>query len=223
MRSPMGAARSALRGRVSSGGIRLALASAAVAIVALPGAGPAVGGPIGLVAAYAFDEGSGTVLHDASGNGHDGTISGATWAGGHDGGALSFNGSNASVDLGRLGTFYQSGFTLEAWVQKAGTKKDVGILGSWTGERPDALGRPPRRRLPAHARQQRPLRLPRLGPDPDRRSVAAPGRHLRRQHRPLLHRRHPGRQPQRHRLASATRTPGASAPTARPRAASSTA
>ena len=67
----------------------------------------------GLVAAYAFDDGSGSVLSDASGNGHDGTISGATWTSGHDGGALSFNGSNASVDLGSLGTFYQSGFTLE--------------------------------------------------------------------------------------------------------------
>ena len=67
-------------------------------------------------------------------------------------------------------------------------------------ERADALGRPPGRRLPAHARQQRPLRLPRLGPDTDRRAMAVPERHLRRQHRPLLHRRHPGRQPQRDRL-----------------------
>ena len=30
-----------------------------------------------------------------SGNGHNGTISGATWADRHDGGGLSFNGSNA--------------------------------------------------------------------------------------------------------------------------------
>ena len=89
--------------------------------------------PSGLVAAYAFDETSGSVLHDSSGNGHDGTISGATWTSGHDGGALSFNGSNASVDLGSLGTFYQSGFTLEGWVQKqTSTKKDVGVLGSWS-------------------------------------------------------------------------------------------
>ena len=105
---------------------------AAASIFALPGAGPAAGSTSGLVAAYAFDEGAGSVLTDASGNGHDGTISGATWAGGHDGGALSFNGSSASVDLGALGTFYQSGFTLEAWLQKATTKKDVGVLGTWT-------------------------------------------------------------------------------------------
>ena len=32
----------------------------------------------GLVAAYSFDEGTGTTVHDASGNGNNGTISGAT-------------------------------------------------------------------------------------------------------------------------------------------------
>ena len=61
---------------------------------------------------------SGAALTDASGNGHAGVISGATWAPGRFGGALNFNGTNASVDLGALGTFYQAGFTLEAWVQK---------------------------------------------------------------------------------------------------------
>src|SRR5690242_12076043 len=136
MRSPEGAARSALRIHLGRGGIRLALASAAAIVLLVPGAVPAAGGPPGLVAAYAFDEASGTVLHDGSGNGHDGTVSGATWTGGHDGGALSFNGSNSSVDLGQLGTFYQSGFTLEAWVQKSGTKKDDGVLGSWNGNGP---------------------------------------------------------------------------------------
>ena len=34
----------------------------------------------GLVAAYAFDKGSGTVAADASGNGNAGAIIGATWA-----------------------------------------------------------------------------------------------------------------------------------------------
>ena len=122
--------------RKPSGGVlRLALAlGVAMALVAVSGAtGSAAGSASGLVAAYAFDDGSGSVLSDASGNGHDGTISGATWTSGHDGGALSFNGSNASVDLGSLGTFYQSGFTLEGWVQKqTSTKKDVGVLGSWS-------------------------------------------------------------------------------------------
>jgi hypothetical protein len=93
--------------------------------------------PLSLVAAYAFDEGAGSIANDSSGNGHFGEISGATWASGRYGGALSFNGTNASVLLGSLGTFYQSGFTLEAWVNKtSATKNDVGVVGSWTGSGP---------------------------------------------------------------------------------------
>ena len=58
------------------------------------------GGPSGLVAAYAFDEGSGTTVADASGNGHNGTISNATWAAtGKYGKALQFNGTNALVTV----------------------------------------------------------------------------------------------------------------------------
>ncbi len=127
----MGSRMRPARLRMRSVGL-LCFVIAAATIFALPGAGPAAGSTSGLVAAYSFDEGAGSVLTDASGNGHDGTISGATWAGGHDGGALSFNGTSASVDLGALGTFYQNGFTLEAWLQKATTKKDVGVLGTWT-------------------------------------------------------------------------------------------
>ena len=91
--------------------------------------------PAGLVAAYSFDEGAGTTVTDASGNTHVGTILGATWTpSGRYGGALSFNGTNASVDLGALGTFYRAGFTMEAWVQKqTATKNDVAVLGTWTG------------------------------------------------------------------------------------------
>jgi hypothetical protein len=123
-----------MRGPLSHGGARLglALAIALIAIVVLPGAAP-VAAPTGLVAAYSFDDGAGSVLSDASGNGHDGTISGATWTNGHSGGALSFDGTSGSVDLGALGTFYQNGFTLEGWVKKQGTKKDVGLVGSWSG------------------------------------------------------------------------------------------
>ena len=31
----------------------------------------------------------------------------------------------------RLGVFYKAGFTLEAWVNKSGAKKDVAVLGTW--------------------------------------------------------------------------------------------
>ena len=75
----------------------------------------------GLVAAYAFDETSGTKVHDLSGNGNEGVISGADWtADGRFGSALSFDGasslvqvpSSASLNLG-------SAMTLEAWVNPA--------------------------------------------------------------------------------------------------------
>ena len=90
----------------------------------------------GLVAAYAFDEGSGSALNDASGNGKNGTISGASWVTGHTGSALSFDGTDDHVALASLGTFYNTAFTLEAWVRKATTKKDVAVVGSWTGSGP---------------------------------------------------------------------------------------
>jgi Concanavalin A-like lectin/glucanases superfamily len=72
----------------------------------------------GLVAAYAFDAGSGRIADDASGNHNAGTIEGATWAPGHFGGALRFDGASArvrvpasaSLDLGRT-------LTLSAWIQ----------------------------------------------------------------------------------------------------------
>ncbi|MGA9363632.1 MAG: invasin domain 3-containing protein, partial [Bacteroidota bacterium] len=56
--------------------------------------------PAGLVAAYAFDEGTGTTVADASGHGFTGTISGATWTtSGKFGSALVFNGTNAVVTI----------------------------------------------------------------------------------------------------------------------------
>jgi hypothetical protein len=54
----------------------------------------------GLVAHWTFDEGSGTAVHDHSGNGHDGKQSGGTWlASGRFGGALHLDaGASVSVD-----------------------------------------------------------------------------------------------------------------------------
>ena len=58
--------------------------------------------PSGPLAAYAFNEGSGTTTADASGNGVTGTLQGAAWTtAGKNGNALSFNGSTSYVDLGR--------------------------------------------------------------------------------------------------------------------------
>ena len=59
----------------------------------------ALRGEEGLLVHYAFDQRSGNVLHDSSGNGHDGTIiGGASWVEGLPFGALSFNGEDAFVE-----------------------------------------------------------------------------------------------------------------------------
>ncbi len=111
----------------------LLLGAIAMSALFLTSASRPAGG--GLVAAYGFDQGSGTVAPDSSGNGNNGTIANATWTTGRFGGALNFNGTNAYVNLPALGTFYNSGFTLEAWVKKASTTQvDKGVLGSWTGD-----------------------------------------------------------------------------------------
>ncbi len=98
-------------------GPRVAAAAVVVVLIALL-AGPATSQPTGPVAAFSFDEGAGTVVGDASGHAHTGTITGATWTtGGMFDSALSFDGLNdwvtvanaADLDLG-------TGMTLEAWV-----------------------------------------------------------------------------------------------------------
>ncbi|HWM08465.1 MAG TPA: hypothetical protein VNO82_03950, partial [Solirubrobacteraceae bacterium] len=54
----------------------------------------------GQVAAYAFNEGAGTAVADASGLGNNGTATATGWAPmGRFGGALSFNGSSSWVTV----------------------------------------------------------------------------------------------------------------------------
>ena len=74
-----------------------------------------------LVAAYAFDEGSGTTAADLSGNGNTGTLQGAAWATqGKHGKALSFNGSNPKVRVPDATSLdLTAAVTLEAWVNPA--------------------------------------------------------------------------------------------------------
>ena len=79
--------------------------------------GPAVAQATGPVAAYSFDEGAGTTFADASGNNNSGTISGATWAAGRVGTALSFNGTSALANVPDSPTLdLTTRMTLEAWV-----------------------------------------------------------------------------------------------------------
>ena len=71
-----------------------------------------------LVAAYGFDEGTGTTLLDQTGKGHTGTAAGATWtAQGKFGSALTFDGVNDWVTVNDANDLdFTTGMTLEAWV-----------------------------------------------------------------------------------------------------------
>lgn len=78
--------------------------------------------PTGLIGAWNFNEGTGTAVHDSSGNGNNGTLvpdNGATWtSAGKYGGALSFNGSSGKVSVANADTLsFSSSYTLEAWVR----------------------------------------------------------------------------------------------------------
>ncbi|HYR88021.1 MAG TPA: fibronectin type III domain-containing protein [Terriglobia bacterium] len=72
----------------------------------------------GLVAAYSFNEGTGTTVADSSGNGNAGTISNATWStSGKYSNTLVFNGTNSLVTINDSASLHLStGMTLEAWV-----------------------------------------------------------------------------------------------------------
>ena len=95
------------------------MATAAIASGLLALQGSAAAAAPGLVAAYAFDEGSGTTVTDASGNGNNGTINNATWStAGEYGNALSFNGTSSLVTIPNSASLQlSSGMTLEAWVK----------------------------------------------------------------------------------------------------------
>ena len=106
----------------------------------------------GPVAAYGFNEGTGTTAADVSGHGLNGALSNATWStAGRFGNALSFNGTNALVTVNDNNLLdLTNGMTLEAWVNPV-------ALNGWTTailkERPGGLayalyasddtGRPP--------------------------------------------------------------------------------
>ena len=73
----------------------------------------------GLVAAYSFNEGSGSTVADASGNGNTGTITHAIWTDeGRYGKALVFDGIDSLVTVADSTSLHlRSAMTLEAWVQ----------------------------------------------------------------------------------------------------------
>jgi hypothetical protein len=82
--------------------------------------------PSGLVAAYGFEETTGSSVIDASGNGRTGTITGATrTTAGQFGRALSFDGVDDRISIADAASLdLTAGVTLEAWVNPTN-------LGGW--------------------------------------------------------------------------------------------
>ncbi|HEY9226980.1 MAG TPA: hypothetical protein VIP11_10055, partial [Gemmatimonadaceae bacterium] len=90
----------------------------------------------GLVAAYGFNEGSGTTTADLSGAGNNGTLgAGATWtAAGKFGGAITF--ANSFVTVPHAASLnLTTGMTVEAWVfPTAGTEWGTVVMKEQPGE-----------------------------------------------------------------------------------------
>ena len=73
----------------------------------------------GLVGYWPLDEGGGSVAFDYSGNGNNGTlVNSPTWTTGQIKGALSFNGTNQYINLGKANTFnLNQDLTISAWIK----------------------------------------------------------------------------------------------------------
>jgi hypothetical protein len=75
-----------------------------------------------LIAHWQFDETSGSIAHDASGNGNDGTLKGdPQWVSGRIGGAIEFDGVDDYVDVGSVGISGTVQRTMAGWVKASTT------------------------------------------------------------------------------------------------------
>ena len=75
--------------------------------------------PTGQEAQWLFDESGGSVAADATGNGHTGSVTGATFVAGHAGHALSFQNPGDRVTVPDSPALEAAQFSITAWV-KAG-------------------------------------------------------------------------------------------------------
>jgi|GEM_PF-1913107 len=78
--------------------------------------------PSGLIGHWPMDENTGTIAHDTSGNGLDGTLSaGASWSTGKYGSGVLFNGTNGYVEVPHNSLLnLTTSFTVSAWVEATG-------------------------------------------------------------------------------------------------------
>ena len=72
----------------------------------------------GLVGYWKFDEGMGSVVEDASGNGHDGLLKEARWVAGKVNQALSFEYGGVVEIPDHQELRLQKDFTITAWINK---------------------------------------------------------------------------------------------------------
>jgi hypothetical protein len=90
-----------------------------------------------LILHWRFDEGSGTIAHDSSGNGRDGVFEGSpTWTAGKIGGALSFSGGGERVVDADAGDYLNGldAVTVCVWIKSNEINSDRGFI---IGEEPD--------------------------------------------------------------------------------------
>ncbi len=96
-----------------------------------------------LVGWWRFDEGSGTIANDSSGNGNDGTFNGnPQWVVGYFGGALEFDGSDDYIDCGNDPSLDLTKWTITFWL-KINENKDYNgfvIKGLDAAENYEVLG-----------------------------------------------------------------------------------
>jgi len=92
-----------------------------------------------LQAHYKFDEGTGVTATDSSGNNRNGTIKGATWTTGKNGGALSFNGTSNYVSISPLN--YDE-VSVSAWFYRnsVDTVSPDTIFGGWSWNKVEGYG-----------------------------------------------------------------------------------
>ena len=96
-------------------------------------------GTNGLVGAWSFDEGSGTVAADGSGNGRNGTVIDALWGTGIAGSALDFNGTSAYVNIDGFKGInavdgVQQPFTISNWIKTTSGEGEMVTWGTSAGQ-----------------------------------------------------------------------------------------
>jgi hypothetical protein len=92
-----------------------------------------------LVGYWPADEGEGTTVADASGNGLDGTLVGGTWGAGASGGAFEVTGEDGGgsyVEVPATGKTFEQ-ITITGWVNGAHTGDWSGLIQARGGEAPD--------------------------------------------------------------------------------------